>query len=777
MIVRHIYLQNYRVYEGVCELDLPEGLVGIYGQNGAGKSYLIESIPWALFGYARGSVEEVRTTGVNDECVVELTFEHEGHTYVARRSITGGGKTTKRDAVITADGLQVATGARDVERYVQQVIGMNEKGFLASVFAEQKQLAALSSQTPAERRKLVLDLLGITPIESAVKAARADAKTADTTLKSLQTVASDLATLETERDDAAAAAVVAQADADRTQTLSVAAQEKAHATRDRHEAMARQLEVGQRVAKHHAELVARVELLKAEAAALANAESTLATLGDTAAKVATARTAFDALRGLFDARERHEKAEAAWRAVDPDGSVDESSDGGAESAPPSDAEAVAARQAAADAQRIAAGVEATAAARAEALKAAQATLKKADALDAEADCPTCGQPLGDTFGQVRAHRAAEVDVAAKAADAAAAEAAAASKAAAAADKLAGSAEKALADARAQWQREANLRATRQEARAAVRAARDALVSAESTCDAVTSGLRDTSLEDARAALADTEAADRAASELRGQLGRAGTVTAELATATAAAAEIAEELEELRAAAKSAGLTAKAVAEAEQARDAARSAAADAEAAARRAGEAAARADAHAAATKLAAERAAEQHARIEPQAVEARLLGRLGELLNAFKDHEAAAVGPRLAGHAMALFDAMTDGIYNGLALTENFEVRLTDANRTFDLRRFSGSEVDLANLALRIAISECVTLQSGGAVGLLVLDEVFGPLDGNRRARVLDALNNLQSRFTQVLVVTHADDVKAQLPSAIEVRVTGDRRATAVVV
>ncbi len=131
----------------------------------------------------RGNVEEVRTTGVNDECIVEVAFEHEGHDYVARRTITGGGKTTKRDAVIHADGLQVATGARDVERYVQQLIGMNEKGFLASVFAEQKQLAALSSQQPADRRKLVLDLLGITPIETAVRAARADAKTADTTLQ------------------------------------------------------------------------------------------------------------------------------------------------------------------------------------------------------------------------------------------------------------------------------------------------------------------------------------------------------------------------------------------------------------------------------------------------------------------------------------------------------------------------------------------------------------------------------------------------------------------
>src|SRR5207244_5623992 len=132
---------------------------------------------------------------------------HENHAYVARRTLKGGGKTLKHEAVMHSDGMQVATGARDVERYVQQVIGMNEKGFLASVFAEQKQLAALSAQAPGERRKLVLDLLGITPIETAVKAARKDAKSADEVLKQLQGVSADADELLVIADDAAAASV------------------------------------------------------------------------------------------------------------------------------------------------------------------------------------------------------------------------------------------------------------------------------------------------------------------------------------------------------------------------------------------------------------------------------------------------------------------------------------------------------------------------------------------------------------------------------------------
>jgi DNA repair exonuclease SbcCD ATPase subunit len=72
------------------------------------------------------------------------------------------------------------------------------------------------------------------------------------------------------------------------------------------------------------------------------------------------------------------------------------------------------------------------------------------------------------------------------------------------------------------------------------------------------------------------------------------------------------------------------------------------------------------------------------------------------------------------------------------------------------------------------VRFQSGGAVGLLVLDEVFGPLDPDRKDRMLLALERLRSRFRQVLVITHDETIKEQLPGAIEVIKLPGRRATA---
>ena len=156
-------------------------------------------------------------------------------------------------------------------------------------------------------------------------------------------------------------------------------------------------------------------------------------------------------------------------------------------------------------------------------------------------------------------------------------------------------------------------------------------------------------------------------------------------------------------------------------------------------------------------------------------LSRTSELLNAFRNSVVASVGPRLAVQAAELFAELTDNEYDRLEVDpETYGLRICDGGISYDLGRFSGSEVDLANLALRVAISEHVRFQAGGTVGLLVLDEVFGPLDEERRARMLLALERLRGRFRQILVVTHSMEIKEQLPNAIEVVKMQGRRATA---
>ena len=82
-----------------------------------------------------------------------------------------------------------------------------------------------------------------------------------------------------------------------------------------------------------------------------------------------------------------------------------------------------------------------------------------------------------------------------------------------------------------------------------------------------------------------------------------------------------------------------------------------------------------------------------------------------------------------------------------------------------SGGEEDLANLVLRLAISQMIAERAGQSFSLLILDEVFGSLDESRRHNVVELLRRLQDRFEQVILITHIESVREGLDRVISVR------------
>ena len=107
---------------------------------------------------------------------------------------------------------------------MHSVLGMDDAAFRASVFAEQKQLAAFSSQSPAERRKLVLALLGVTPLDVARDKLRADARQTNDQHGRLRGMLPDL-------DEARTSAADMQASADGLETVATEEEKAALAAR------------------------------------------------------------------------------------------------------------------------------------------------------------------------------------------------------------------------------------------------------------------------------------------------------------------------------------------------------------------------------------------------------------------------------------------------------------------------------------------------------------------------------------------------------------------
>jgi len=186
MIIKNLTLKNYRKFKN-STIEFPDGVTGVVGLNGVGKSTIFEAIAWVLYGSvaARTSADQIKRQGalLSDPCRIELEFVFEDDNYRIVREMSGKHLTTS--ATATVNGKIAATGAEVVSKYVQKKLGMDFKSFFTSIFAKQKELNALSIMIASERRPLILKMLGIDSLDDVVKEIKSDKRDKDTLIERL----------------------------------------------------------------------------------------------------------------------------------------------------------------------------------------------------------------------------------------------------------------------------------------------------------------------------------------------------------------------------------------------------------------------------------------------------------------------------------------------------------------------------------------------------------------------------------------------------------------
>ncbi len=119
-------------------------------------------------------------------------------------------------------------------------------------------------------------------------------------------------------------------------------------------------------------------------------------------------------------------------------------------------------------------------------------------------------------------------------------------------------------------------------------------------------------------------------------------------------------------------------------------------------------------------------------------------------------VRPMLETEASNLVRDLTDGRYERMEFDENYRVKLLDRfDDSYAIERFSGGESDVASLSARVALSKIIAARGSETLGFLVLDEVFGSLDAERRNNVLLALERLKRSFGQIFIISHVGEVQ----------------------
>ena len=786
MRLHRLRLVNFRQHAAT-DLTFGEGITGIIGPNGAGKTTLLEALAWAIYGSpaVRGNRDTLRFSRATPRSPVrvEVEFALGGHDYRAVRTLY--------DAALFVDHATdpVANSGQEVTARLERLLAMQRDEFFNTYFTGQKELAVMASLGGAERGRFLSRLLGYDRLRVAQARLREVRTGLRGELAGIEQGLGDPAALEQERADAAERVTEAEAALGAAEAARETALRRREAEGPAWTAMTRlresmlALDGDRRVAESRVQEARREfeRIDRALAEALA-AQSALRELEPRLADVPALRKELALLEAEGRAAGKRRELLGQLEAKrEQEAALQRRLAGYADLGP----EAAAARAAVDQARRTQAEREEVsqkarmqwvsdrqdAATKREQLRAQYKTLqedrKRIVAAGPDGACPTCSRPLREEYETVlgaldrqleeielngkfyaqRVEQLTEEPDTIREADAATAEARSAAEAAA----------ETLAAVRA---RESDAREARSEV------AR--LGAAVAALDAEIAGLPDAydgrRHDELRELLAERDPLLQQAAGLRVKSERAEALVGEAEAADRELSAREASLQDLDSRMAELDFSEERYGAARVAYEAAQAAVQDAELTwrMRESDLRTARATHDAVLRRLAEwER---QAARAEGVRTDLRVHEELDGAFGDLRTDLNAQLRPDLADLASVFLADLTDGRYHELELDDQYRILLLEEGEPRPV--ISGGEEDVANLVLRLAISQMVAERAGQPLSLLVLDEIFGSLDEQRREHVVALLRRLADRFPQVILITHIESVRDSVDRVLRVAV-----------
>lgn len=166
MIPITLKLRNFMAYQSEVSLDF-QGvrLAALTGENGAGKSSLLDAMTWVLWGKARAKRDDDLIHLGQDEMEVEYTFDLSGEVYriIRKRDATKRGRSDLSLHVQDAGGWRTLTESniRATQSKISQLMRLEYDTFINSAFLLQGRADEFTTKPPGERKKILGDILGL----------------------------------------------------------------------------------------------------------------------------------------------------------------------------------------------------------------------------------------------------------------------------------------------------------------------------------------------------------------------------------------------------------------------------------------------------------------------------------------------------------------------------------------------------------------------------------------------------------------------------------------
>lgn len=165
MIPQKLRLTNFMPYRQA-ELDFTGIHVAcLSGENGAGKSALLDAITWALWGKARARRDDDLIRQGAEEMEVDFTFRLGSDLYrVIRRRRSGKRGSSLLDFQIQDNGRWRSLAESTIpatEKKIARILHLDYDTFVNSAFLRQGRADEFTIKTPAERKRVLSDILGL----------------------------------------------------------------------------------------------------------------------------------------------------------------------------------------------------------------------------------------------------------------------------------------------------------------------------------------------------------------------------------------------------------------------------------------------------------------------------------------------------------------------------------------------------------------------------------------------------------------------------------------
>ncbi len=181
MIPVKLQLRNFMCYREPTSLDFAGiHLACLTGDNGHGKSALLDAITWALWGKARARYDDELVTLGEKEMEVEFEFLlGDVHYRVIRKRELGRRSRSALELQIRDNGRSrsfTASTQRETQARINGILRMDYNTFINSAFLLQGRADEFTVKPPTERKRILADILGLSIYDEYEQRAKAQVK-------------------------------------------------------------------------------------------------------------------------------------------------------------------------------------------------------------------------------------------------------------------------------------------------------------------------------------------------------------------------------------------------------------------------------------------------------------------------------------------------------------------------------------------------------------------------------------------------------------------------